>query len=54
MSNKIQYDGVELDNLGICKECGQDNILDGTIGICFDCWCILDLKVQESEQDEEE
>ena len=54
MSNNIQYDDVELDNLGSCKECGQDNILDGSIRICFDCWCVLDLKAQEAKENEEE
>jgi hypothetical protein len=28
--------------------------LDGSIKICFDCWCILDLKAQELQQIEEE
>lgn len=31
-----------------CQECGKTDTLDPSMRICFDCWCILDLK--ESEQ----
>lgn len=50
----IQYDDVEHDNLGKCQECNEENILDSSLKICFDCWCLLDLKNQENEQSEEE
>lgn len=30
-----------------CQECGEINILDSTMKICFDCWCLLDLREQE-------
>jgi len=43
-----------VENLGLCQECGEENILDSTLKICFDCWCVLDLKAQESEQSAEE
>lgn len=51
---QYNFDEVELDNLGKCEECGEENILDGDARICFDCWCVLDLKAQESEKEEEE
>ena len=54
MIETIVYDSVETENLGQCEECGEENILDSTLKICFDCWCVLDLKAQESEQSEEE
>lgn len=47
----IHYDDTERENLGTCKECGERNILDSTMEICFDCWCILDIKNQESEEE---
>ena len=39
-----------IDAERVCHECGETNILDSTLNICFDCWCILDLKAQENEQ----
>lgn len=48
----IDYDQTELDNLGTCQECKEDNILDSTLQICFDCWCLLDLKNQEQLEEE--
>jgi hypothetical protein len=39
-----------IDQESECQECGEMNILDSTLNICFDCWCILDLKEQESQQ----
>lgn len=50
----IQYDDVESENIGKCQECNEENILDSTLRICFDCWCILDAKQQELEVREEE
>jgi hypothetical protein len=38
---------------GKCKECKQVDILDSTLEICFDCWCVLDLKEQEKSSAEE-
>ncbi len=49
----IHYDEVEIENVGTCEECGEDNILDSSLKICFDCWCILDLKNQEQQREEE-
>lgn len=49
----IEYDQVEKDNLGTCQECGEENILDSTLEICFDCWCVLDLKEHEQQNEEE-
>ena len=46
-------DSVEEENYGSCHECGEDNILDSTLKICFDCWCVLDLKASEQEKEEE-
>lgn len=48
----IQYDEVEIENIGICDECGDSNILDSTLKICFDCWCLLDMKEQEKLEEE--
>jgi hypothetical protein len=47
----IHYDEVEIENIGRCDECGEENILDSSLKICFDCWCILDLKNQEQEEE---
>lgn len=41
---------VNSEGEGQCQECGETNILDSTLNICFDCWCILDLKEQENQQ----
>lgn len=48
----IIFDDVERDNLGECQECGESNILDSTLRVCFDCWCILDLKNHENNEEE--
>jgi hypothetical protein len=37
-----------------CQECGETNILDSTLNICFDCWCLLDLKEHEQQQENAE
>lgn len=50
----LNLDSVEAENYGSCDECGEDNILDSTLKICFDCWCVLDLKASEQEKPEEE
>lgn len=50
----IIYDDVERDNLGSCQECGEESILDSTVKVCFDCWCVLDLKNHENMANEEE
>lgn len=39
-----------IDQESECQECGEMNILDSTLNICFECWCILDLKEQENQQ----
>ena len=39
-----------LDQESECHECGEVNILDSTLNICFDCWCLLDLKEQENQE----
>tara|TARA_B100000459_G_scaffold139347_1_gene97553 strand:- start:648 stop:803 length:156 start_codon:yes stop_codon:yes gene_type:complete len=39
-----------IDQEGVCHECGETNILDSSLNICFDCWCVLDLKEQEKQQ----
>ena len=39
-----------IDQESECHECGETNILDSTLNICFDCWCVLDLKEQENQQ----
>jgi hypothetical protein len=49
----IHYDDVEIENVGTCDECGEENILDSSLKICFDCWCVLDLKNQEQLREEE-
>ena len=49
-----QYDEVELENIGQCRECGRHNILDSTIGICFDCWCVMDISEQEANEEKQE
>ena len=41
---------VNNEGEGQCQECGETNILDSTLNICFECWCILDLKEQENQQ----
>lgn len=46
----ITYDDVEKENMGTCEQCGEDNILDSTLKICFECWCLLDLREQEMAQ----
>lgn len=46
----IDYDQVEIDNLGKCQECEELNVLDSTLNICFDCWCLLDVKEHEKLQ----
>jgi hypothetical protein len=33
-----------------CKECGEIDILDSTLKICFECWCVLDIKEHEIAQ----
>jgi len=33
-----------------CQECGETDILDSTLNICFECWCLLDLKEHETQQ----
>lgn len=50
----IIFDDVERDNMAECQECGECNILDSTLKICFDCWVILDLKEHETNSNEEE
>lgn len=50
----IIYDDVESDNLGECQECGEESILDSTVKICFDCFCLLDIKEHENRLNEEE
>ena len=47
----IHYDDAEIENVGKCDECGEENILDASLKICFDCWCVLDLKNQEQEEE---
>lgn len=37
-----------VDQESECQECGEMNILDSTLNICFDCWCLLD--IQECER----
>lgn len=39
---------VNSEGEGQCQECGETNILDSTLNICFDCWCLLD--IQEAER----
>ena len=39
-----------IDQESECQECGEMNILDSTLNICFDCWCLLDLKEQENQE----
>lgn len=39
-----------LEVIDPCQECGKTDTLDPSMRICFDCWCILDLK--ESERDD--
>ena len=46
-----------IDQEAKCQECGEVDILDSTLKICFDCWCLLDLREQEramAEASEEE
>lgn len=40
-----------IDEPSVCQECGEVDILDSTLKICFECWCVLDLKEQESRDD---
>ena len=47
----IRYDEVEIDNIAECQECGESNILDSTLKICFDCWCVLDSKEHEANRE---
>lgn len=35
-----------------CHECGETEILDSTLNICFECWCLLDLKEHETQQED--
>lgn len=39
-----------IDQESECQECGELNILDSTLRICFDCWCVMDLKAHEQQQ----
>lgn len=39
-----------IDQESECQECGEKNILDSTLKICFDCWCELVVKEEEHEQ----
>jgi hypothetical protein len=39
-----------IDQESECQECGELNILDSTLRICFDCWCVMDLKEHEQQQ----
>ena len=39
-----------IDQESVCQECGETNILDSTLNICFECWCLLDLKEHEQQQ----
>jgi hypothetical protein len=39
---------------GKCNECGEVDILDSTVNICFECWCVLDLKEQEKASPEDD
>ena len=41
-----------IDQESECQECGETNILDSTLNICFDCWCLLDLKEHEQHQED--
>ena len=40
-----------IDQESECQECGETNILDSMLNICFDCWCLLDLKEHEQQQE---
>jgi hypothetical protein len=40
--------------IAICKECGVEDTLDPGMRICFECWCLLDLKEHEQQKLEEE
>lgn len=37
-----------------CERCGLVDIVDPGIGICFSCWCIIDLEQHENNKEEEE
>lgn len=39
--------------IAVCNECGETDTLDPSMRVCFDCWCILDIKEQEKIQEEE-
>lgn len=39
-----------IDQEAKCQECGVIDILDSTLRICFECWCLLDLREQEMAQ----
>ena len=38
-----------IDQESVCQECGETNILDSTLNICFDCWCLIDLMEHEQQ-----
>jgi hypothetical protein len=42
---------VNSEGEGQCQECGETNILDSSLNICFDCWCLLDLKEHEQQHE---
>ena len=43
---------VNSEGEGQCQECGETNILDSSLNISFDCWCLLDLKEHEQQQED--
>lgn len=43
-----------VDGEAICEECGETDILDSNLKICFECWSLMDLKEHEKMQIQEQ
>lgn len=42
------------ETIGVCKECGDEDTLDPSMKICFECWCLMDIKEHEQNKVKEE
>ena len=47
MTQAEMQDGIF--RVGVCTECKQEEVLDSNLDICWDCWCLIDLKQHEIE-----
>lgn len=45
--------GTIIEIIEPCLECGETDTLDPSMRICFECWCVLDIKEQEKQEEEE-